>query len=218
MVNLLLDKEAFIDNSYVSFVGEYDIGRAIASRENKVFLKTICDKLTIKRKCNLDRLAENMRLSVKELTELQLEPAVIIFNDWKAAITLLHSGEIKKGGKSAEDSSDFFGFFGEFPVFLIRECPVSCCVLDMSNLGVLNQCKLETSDPYVKTNISIVDEKVAKETVEKNSNYLKDENGKEISLDKAIARLRTKVHLTCVSKKEFEVKNQKAGAIIELEA
>jgi len=109
------------------------------------------------------------------------------------------------------------GDFEGLPLFLENELPVDCCVLDIANMGILNRCKLTSSAPYLKISFSSIDDKTAREIINKNPEYLKDEKGDEVPLEKAVNNLIIKIRVIALSKKDFEVQNRRAGMLIDFE-
>ena len=121
-----------------------------------------------------------------------------------------------KKGMLKIDTVGFEGYFEDVPIFLLRDSPIDCCVVDIANLGVLIRCKPNNnSQPYLKISIILINDNVARSIIEKNPNLLKDEKGKDKTLEVAIFDLKQKVHLKILEKVKFEIQDKNAGLRLE---
>jgi len=191
----------------------------LANGENGLLLREICSSLRSHKKSVLNEICASLHSAIMDLRKSQFKPNVIFIRGWDALTYLRKSERFKR--KRRESSSKIEvagcrGYFEDIPIFLLRECPTDCCIVDVAKIGVLNRCKLNSgSQPYLKISITQINDELAKSMIGKNPKLLKDEKGKNRSLETAIFELKQRVILKILEKVKFETQDRNAGLRLE---
>jgi len=219
-INTLTDKAAFVEEWHVGYPMFGDtFGKSVANGENDLLLKEICSPLELHQKPKRDEICGSLHSAIMKLRQSQFKPD-IIFIRGRDTLGYLRGSERFKP-KSRDPSSKIeavgcVGYFESIPIFLLRECPSDCCIVDIARLGVLNRCRLDSgSQPYLEISITQIDDKLAKSMIGKSPNLLKNEKGKDRPIEAAMLHLKQKVILKILEKTKFKVREENAGLRLE---
>jgi len=220
--NRLGEKAAFVEGWHIEYPGfGYTLGRSLGNGENGLLLKEICSSLKLHKKLKRNKICASMHSAIIRLRESRFKPTVIFIRDWETLTYIRKSERFKPKGKEPSSKIDVVGcrgYFEDIPIFLLHECPIDCCIVDIARLGVLIRCKLNSSSqPYLKISITQINDDVARSMIKKNPNLLKDEKGKDKTLEATIFDLKQKVHLRILEKVKFEIQDKNAGLRLEFE-
>lgn len=220
-INVLEKKAAFVEGWHIGYSGVGEAyGRSLGNGENGLLLKEICSSLKLHKKLKRNKVCVSLYSAIMKLRKSQFNPNVIFMRDWDAFTYLQKSDSFKPRGIASSSEIDVVGcrgYFEDIPIFLLHECPINCCVVDIARLGILNRCKLnDGSQPYLKISITQINDELAKSMIDKNPKLLKDEKGKDRSLETATFELKQRVILKILEKVKFETQDKKAGLRLEL--
>lgn len=218
--NRLGDKAAFVEGWHVGYVGFGEVfGRSLGHGENGLLLKEICGSLKLHKKVSRNKICASMHSAIMRLRTARFKPSLIFIRDWKTLTTIRESEGFKPKSKEPSSETDVvgcMGYFEDIPIFPLRECPIDCCIIDVAGLGVLIRCKLNSGlQPYLKISITQINDKLATSMIDKNPNLLKDEKGRDKTLEAAIFDLKQRVIIKILEKVKFEIQDNNAGLRLE---
>jgi len=197
-INTLPEKAAFVEGWHVGYPGFGDAhGRSLGMGENGLLLKEICGSLKIHKKLKPNKICEKLHSTIIKLRKLQYNPSAIFIKDWETLTFIRQNGRFKSLREKASSKIDTIGcrgYFEDIPIFLLRECPTDCCIVDLARLGVLTRCKQNSNlQAFLKISITKISDSMARTMIKKNPLFLKEKEGKDKTLETAIFDLKQRV-------------------------
>jgi len=221
-INRLVPKDPFVEGLYAGpWAGLEKFGQDLSKIEGMKILKDISKHLEGKRlQFTHDNFLKKLEKAIKQMRSQGNNPNIIIVGKWDNIRKMSESPNfLAKWEETAKEIqiSGFEGYFDNIPVFLYAYFPNNhILVCDLQKLGTLFQYRIEEEENILKFLIKVIDEKKAREYIEKNPDLLKDKNGKIKSMEKAVYDLQKNVHLLILEKFEYKVEDENAGLLLEI--